>query len=151
MNHRPVIWNPSGPSTIYSTTVPLDKDGSVWKGEYHKAPKYALVPTISDGKFLVPGNFGDSSKGENPNTYYGMDGKPAPLEDAAAEHYSRTKEHLGVFSTPADADKYAEQTHAWMPTGGPEKVYHPSYQGKSNMPLMKKEYEAELQKRQKTK
>lgn len=129
VNHRPVVWNGDGtPSTIFSATIPIGKG------------KWALVPTIVDGKFLTP-------DGKIPN----QKNKRAlsALEDAAADHYKNTGQHLGIFTSQQAADHYAEQTHGWMPNGGSETVFLPTYKGESNMPLTKKEYEAELQQRKK--
>ena len=69
------------------------------------------------------------------------------LEDAAAEQYKKTGQHLGIFNSQEAADAYAERTHAWMPDGSDKQVFTPSYSGESNMPLTKDEYEKELSKR----
>lgn len=124
VNHRPVIWNADGtPSTIYSATVPAG------------GGKWALVPTIADGRFLTP-------DGKIPKE---TDVKAQQaLEDAAYEHYKKTGEHLGVFDSEKAADDYAEKTHAWMPDGSAQKVFQPDYKGESNMPLTQKEYEEKL-------
>lgn len=126
VNHRPVIWNDNGsPSTIYSATIPIG------------GGKWALVPTIANGKFLTP-------NGKIPNE--GDRKALSALEDAAAEQYKKTGEHLGIFKSQQDADRYAERTHAWMPNGGKEKVFTPTYGGESNMPLTRKAYEEALKK-----
>jgi hypothetical protein len=99
-------------------TIPISKDGSVWKGKYEDAPQYALVPSIANGKFLTP-------DGKKPNE---KDKKAMEkLEDAATEHYAKTKEHLGIFATGDAADAYAGATHAYMNDGTNKKVYTPSY------------------------
>lgn len=119
VNHRPGISNADGThSSIFSMTVPVDKNGEVWKGAYDKAPGYALVPSIANGKFLTP-------DGKKPNE---KDKKAmSQLEDAATDYYSKTKQHLGVFASSQAADKYAGQTHAYMNDGTAKKVYTPSY------------------------
>lgn len=127
VNHRPVIWNADGtPSTIFSATVPAGNG------------KFALVPTIVNGKFLTP-------DGKIPKE---SDRKAMQkLEDAAYEHYKKTGEHLGIFNSEKAADDYADKTHAWMPDGGQEKVYLPHYSGESNAPLTRKEYEEWLKRK----
>jgi len=145
VNHRPTINNPDGShSTIFSMTVPIDKNGN--PTEDQNAVAYALVPSIADGKFLLKG----SLKGDK---FYSPDGKDITdkLEDAAADHYANTRQHLGIFARSGKdgyggrfADDYAERTHAYMPNGGNEKVFIPSYAGQSNMPLTRKEYEQAL-------
>ena len=101
---RPVIHNEDGSaSTIYSSTVALDDKGNIWAGDYKKAPRYALIPTIVDGKFLSP-------SGKMP--------KKGSLDEKvmfrrAEEHYEKTREHLGVFTSGKAADDYAETTHDW--------------------------------------
>lgn len=124
VNHRPIIWNDDGsPSTIYSATVPIGNG------------KWALVPTIANGKFLTP-------NGKIPQE--GDRKAASALEDAADEHYKQTGEHLGIFDSQKAADDYANKTHAWMPDGTGQKVYAPNYKGDSNMPLTRKEYEKAL-------
>jgi hypothetical protein len=101
VNHRPVVKNADGShSTIFSMTIPIG-DG-----------RWALVPSIVNGKFLT-------QDGKMPR------GKQAlqQLEDAAAEHFKKTGEHLGIFASQKAADSYAEATHAYMPNGRSEKVY----------------------------
>ena len=115
VNHRPVIINDDGShSTIFSFTVPINKDGSLWNGDYEKAPQYALVPSIAGGKFLTPD--GKKPKESDRNALQ-------KLEDAAANHYQKTNEHLGIFSSEQAADKYATATHSYMPNGGKQKVF----------------------------
>ena len=127
VNHRPVIWNDDGsPSTIFSATIPIGNG------------KWALVPTIANGKFLTP-----SGKIPKESDKKAMQA----LEDAAAEQYKKTGQHLGIFNSQEAADAYAERTHAWMPDGSDKQVFTPSYSGESNMPLTKDEYEKELSKR----
>lgn len=103
VNHRPVVKNADGShSTIFSMTVPAENG------------KWALIPSIVDGKFLTP-------DGKMPN----MADKQAMmrLEDAATEHYKKTGEHLGIFVSPEAADAYASATHAYMPDGTERKVF----------------------------
>lgn len=127
VNHRPVIHNDDGSvSTIFSATVPLDKNGNLWKGKYEEAPQYALVPTIAGGKFFTEDGklpkelLNDSTATEaQKNIARGL------LEDAAGEYYQKTKQHLGIFKTSKAADDFANLTHAWTPTGGKEKVFLP--------------------------
>jgi hypothetical protein len=119
LNHRPGIKNADGThSSIFSMTIPIDKDGSVWKGDYEKAPAYALVPSIANGKFLTP-------DGKKPNERNKK--QMSQLEDAATDYYAKTREHLGVFASSDAADKYAGSTHAYMPDGSAKKIYAPSY------------------------
>lgn len=105
VNNRPVVHNDDGSiSTVFSTRAPLG-DG-----------KWALIPTIVNGKFLTP-------SGKKPN-----EKNPAEmqaLEDAATEHFKKSGEHLGIFDSPDAADKFAEITHAWTPTGTGEQVFLP--------------------------
>jgi hypothetical protein len=118
LNHRPQIKNEDGSSsTIFSMTVPVNKDGSVFKGKYEDAPQYALVPSIANGKFLTP-------DGRKPNERNHK--QMSQLEDAATDHYGKTREHLGLFKTSEDADKYAGLTHAYGADGTDKKVYVPS-------------------------
>lgn len=125
VNHRPQIHNDDGSmSSIYSMTIPIDKDGSPWPGDYDKAPSYALVPSIANGKFLTP-------NGKIPNED-DRDAKSA-LEDAATQYYGKTREHLGIFKSADAADKYATATHAWGNDGTDTEVYAPSYKGDSNL------------------
>lgn len=74
--------------------------------------QWALVPSIVNGKFLTP-------DGKMPK------GKAAlqQLEDAARKHYEKSGEHLGIFSSQQAADKYAEETHSYIPDGSDRKVY----------------------------
>lgn len=126
VNHRPVIWNNDGtPSTIYSATIPIG------------GGKWALVPTIANGRFLTP-------DGRIPKE--GDREAQSALEAEATKQYNSTGEHLGIFDSQQAADAYAERTHGWMPNGRPEQVFTPSYSGESNMPLTRKEYEAALAK-----
>lgn len=133
LNHRPIVTNSDGSkSTIFSVTVPLDKKGEVWKGDYNKAPRYALVPSIVNGKFL-------SSDGKMP-LYANQDPKtltPAQrkireenlskLEGNVRRYYENKHEHLGIFSSSGAADRYAGLTHSYSPDGTEKKVYTPSY------------------------
>jgi hypothetical protein len=119
VNHRPSITNADGShSSIYSVTVPINKNGSLWKGDYAKAPRYALVPSIAKGKFLTP-------DGKMPAR--GNKKAASALEDAAARYYDKTREHLGIFKSSDAADKYAGNTHAYMNDGTNKKVFAPSY------------------------
>jgi hypothetical protein len=121
LNHRPQIKNDDGSSsTIFSVTVPVDKDGSVWKGKYEKAPAYALVPSIVDGKFLTP-NGKIPAKGDKQALQ--------KLEDAATDHYSKSGEHLGIFQTPQAAEKFTDTSHAYGADGGKGYVFVPSGTG----------------------
>ena len=124
VNHRPVIWNADGsPSTIFSATIPIGNG------------KWALVPTIANGRFLTP-------DGMIPRE--GDRKAMGALEDAAIQQFQKTGQHLGIFNSQKAADDYANRTHAWMPNGRPEQVYLPSYSGESNMPLTRAEYEQAL-------
>jgi soluble lytic murein transglycosylase-like protein len=118
VNHRPSITNADGShSSIFSMTIPINKDGSVWKGAYDAAPQYALVPSIANGKFLTP-NGKIPAKGDSKAL--------SALEDKATDYYNQTRQHLGIFSSPDAADQYASQTHAYMNDGSARKVYTPS-------------------------
>jgi len=126
VNHRPVIWNKDGtPSTIFSATIPVGQG------------KWALVPTIANGKFLTP-----SGDIPNENDRKAMSG----LEDRAYDQYQKSGEHLGIFKSQKDADSFANKTHAFMPNGRNEQVYLPSYAGDSNMPLTKGLYQSAVTK-----
>lgn len=122
VNHRPVIWNDDGtPSTVFSATVPISKN------------RWALVPTIADGKFLTP-------NGKMPA--HGDTAAARALEQAALDNYKKTGQHLGVFNSQQAADSFATATHAWMPNGGDEQVFIPKLTpGNSNMPVTRPEYE----------
>lgn len=133
VNHRPSITNSDGSrSSIYSFTIPVNKDGSPWKGEYQDAPAYALVPSISNGKFLTP-------DGKIPPLANKLDWhlsaeqraekkkQLSALEDAATKQYAKTREHLGIFDSDEYADRYAGETHAYTNDGTNKKVYTPSY------------------------
>lgn len=118
VNHRPDVNNDDGSkSTIFSMTVPVNEDGSVWSGVYEKAPAYALVPSIVDGKFLTP-------DGKKPKD--GDKEALQALEDKATDHYADTRQHLGIFSSSAAADKYAGATHDYGNDGTDRKVFTPS-------------------------
>jgi hypothetical protein len=118
VNHRPGITNADGThSSIFSMTVPLNKDGSVWSGAYERAPSYALVPSIANGKFLTP----DGKKPDENNKQ-----QMSQLEDAATQYYAKTRQQLGIFSSGNAADSYAGATHAYMNDGAPNKVFSPS-------------------------
>lgn len=132
VNHRPGIDNADGShSSIFSTTIPLDKDGRVWEGDYDKAAMYALVPTIEHGHFMTKdGKLPPALYcGKDPNSTEATDAK-RHLEDRAGEYYTKTGEHLGMFTSSAAADKYAGQTHAWSNDGTSNKIYTPSYNEK---------------------
>lgn len=137
VNHRPGIDNADGThSSIFSATIPVDTDGSVWKGDYSKAPGYALVPTIEHGKFMTK----DGKL--PPEMYRGKDPDSKPYKDAqealgkrATDYYSATREHLGIFKTGDAADSYANQTHEWVNDGTKNRVYTPSYQQSKPSPI----------------
>ena len=119
VNHRPGIANADGThSSIFSMTIPVNKDGSVWTGDYEKAPAYALVPSIANGKFLTP-----DGKKPNERNKRAM----SQLEDAATDYYAKTRQHLGIFSSGNAADTYAGEIHAYVNDGTEKKVYMPSY------------------------
>lgn len=125
VNHRPQIHNDDGSmSSIYSVTVPLDKDNELWPGKYEKAPKYALVPSIRNGKFLTPDGKIPQKDDQDANE---------AMEDKVHKYYDSAHEHLGIFNSEGAANKYANATHAWGNDGTDQKVYAPSYQGDSNL------------------
>lgn len=105
VNHRPVIQNKDGShSTIFSWTVPIGNG------------QWALVPSIADGKFLTPdGKMPDMTDQKQRTALY----------NAAIAQYKKTGQHLGIFKSEDAANKFAEATHDWMPTGGKEKVFLP--------------------------
>jgi hypothetical protein len=126
VNHRPLIHNADGThSTIDSMTVPIGKDGKSRQWGSPDIAGYALVPSIADGRFLTPDGKIPDAKNKDAQQQ---------LEDAATAYYNKTGQHLGIFKTDKDADKYANQTHAFVPDGTSRKVYHPSYEGESNIP-----------------
>jgi hypothetical protein len=136
VNHRPGITNDDGThSSIFSITVPINKDGSSWKGKYEDAPQYALVPSIANGKFLTPNGKiplnadlpEDEVRKLSPSQQETRQEQLGKLEDAATKYYDKTREHLGIFSSKDAANKYAEATHAYMNDGTDRKVYTPSY------------------------
>ena len=133
VNHRPSITNADGSkSSIFSVTVPLDKDGEVWRGDFDKAPKYALVPSIVNGKFLSPDGKMPLYANKDPKTLTPEQKKIreknlGQLEDRVRNYYEQKHEHLGIFSSSQAADKYAGLTHAYGPDGSDKKVYTPSY------------------------
>ncbi len=123
VNHRIQIKNADGSgSSIFSVTIPLDKTGKAvsWEVSGKANPeidKYALVPGIdNNGRFFTPD--GKKPKGEQ------LDEKG---EREAADYYTKTGQHLGIFRTSQAADRYAGQTHAWTNDGSGKKVYVPSY------------------------
>jgi hypothetical protein len=116
VNHRPEVTNADGThSTIFSVTVPLDREGNAVSWESPAIANYALVPGIVNGRFLTP-------NGKKP---VGKDANGA-LEDRAAENYQHTRQHLGIFKSAEAASKYAGETHAYMPDGTARKVFTPS-------------------------
>lgn len=120
VNHRPSITNEDGShSSIFSMTVPVDQNGDVWKGSYESAPRYALVPSIANGRFLTP-NGKIPVKGDSK----GLEA----LEKKSTDYYDKTREHLGIFASEKAANDYAEKTHAYMNDGTARKVYAPSYE-----------------------
>lgn len=126
VNHRPSILNDDGShSSIYSMTIPIDKDGSVWSGNWDKAPQYALVPSIANGKFMTPDGKIPARSDKAAN---------AALEQNATDYYDKTRQHLGVFDSADAADQYATQTHAYSNDGTGKRVYAPSYSGETNLP-----------------
>ncbi len=133
LNHRPKIVNQDGSvSSIFSVTIPVNKDGSPWKGKYENAPRYALVPSIADGKFLYPGGkmprYADKPDSElTPQQRKQKQRELSILEDAATEHYDKTRQYLGIFKTGDDADRYADKTHAYVSDGSERRIYTPSY------------------------
>jgi hypothetical protein len=134
VNHRIQIKNEDGSgSSIFSVTVPLDKDGKAIPWGSKGISKYALIPGIDEqGKFFTPD--GKKPKGES---YAGTDG-----EDKAAAYYNKTGHHLGIFATSKAADRYAGQTHAYTNDGTDRQVFTPSYEpqnlSKSLAPKKKK-------------
>jgi hypothetical protein len=136
VNHRPVINNADGShSTIFSATIPINKDGSPWEGKYEDAPAYALVPQIAGGKFLTSdGKMPDRNNADQMNA----------LEDAAIEHYAKTGEHLGIFSSGQAADNFAEKTHAYMPNGKGDQVFLPPGAGNPSVAAMDPEQRQKL-------
>lgn len=118
VNHRPSILNADGThSSIFSMTEPINADGSIWNGPYEKAPRYALVPSIANGKFLTP-----DGKKPNENDKAAME----RLEDAARSYYSKTRQQLGIFSSGDAADRYAGATHTYMNDGTTRRIFAPS-------------------------
>lgn len=88
--NRPTVQNADGThSSEYSTSF-QDENG-----------REVLVPTIVNGKFLTP----DGTKPP--------EGSPAEktMFQNAWQHYQQTKENLGQFDNPDDADVYAGQLH----------------------------------------
>jgi hypothetical protein len=124
VNHRPGITNADGShSSIYSMTVPIGKDGSPRSWDAKDINGYALVPSIANGKFLTP----DGKKPDEKNK-----AAMEQLEGAATDYYGKTRQHLGVFKSDKDADRYAGQTHAWVNDGSSKALYAPSYDADEN-------------------
>jgi hypothetical protein len=116
VNHRPIITNADGSkSSIFSMTVPVDASGEPVKWGSPKAAGYALVPSIANGKFL-------SFNGKMPTTQGGM----RQLEAAATDYYRKTRQHLGIFNSPSEADEYATLNHDYGNNGTAARVYAPS-------------------------
>jgi hypothetical protein len=123
VNHRLQIKNADGTgSSIFSVTIPLDGSGKTVPWELSGKPnpaiaKYALVPGIdNNGRFFTP-------DGKKPQSgHLDEDG-----EARAAAYYTKTGQHLGIFSSSDGADKYASHTHAWKNDGTGKKVFVPSY------------------------
>lgn len=87
---RPAVQNMDGTySSEYSTSF-KDKNG-------HEV----LVPTIVDGKFLTP-------DGKKPPE--GSDAEKQMFQKAW-QHYEQTGQNLGKFTSPEDADRYANRLH----------------------------------------
>lgn len=126
VNHRPIVKNDDGTSsTIFSVTVPIGKDGKSRKWDDPGITGYALVPSLANGRFLTP-----DGKKPDENNKEAMQ----KLEDAATDHYDKTREHLGIFKSDKDADTYAGQTHAWLPDNTSRQVYAGSYDEKGDSP-----------------
>lgn len=116
VNHRPTIINADGSrSSIYSMTVPIDKTGMPVAWESPTAASYALVPSIANGRFLSP-------NGKMPTTQQGNQ----QLEDAATRYYGKTRQNLGIFNSPSEADEYAELNHDYGNNGTAQQVFAPS-------------------------
>jgi hypothetical protein len=94
---RPNVKNFDGSSsTEFSISVGDDKGREI------------LLPTVVDGKFLTPdGKIPSNYKDDN--FLDSIQGKA--LAKAAWDHYEKTKENLGKFDNPADADAYAQRLH----------------------------------------
>ena len=144
VNHLPGITNADGShSSIFSMTIPVDKNGNVWKGDYNKAPAYALVPSIANGKFLTPDGkippLADRDDKElTPAQRVAKRQQVGALEDAATKHYAQTRHQLGIFASSDAADKYATATHAYTPDGTDRKVFAPSYEADEHGEPVKK-------------
>jgi hypothetical protein len=94
--NRPAVQNADGTtSSEFSTSFTDENPKSPYYG------KEVIVPTIVNGKFLTP-------DGKKPPP--GSQAEKAMMENART-HYEQTGEHLGVFVTPASADKYADALH----------------------------------------
>lgn len=122
VNHRPNIKNADGSSSsIYSMTVPLGADSSPLPWGHPKITKYALVPSIVNGKFLTP-------NGQMP--VEGDTKANQQLEDEATKYYAKTRQHLGIFKSSEAAGRYAGETHDYGNDGTSRKVYTPSVKRK---------------------
>ena len=116
VNHRPSITNADGSrSSIFSMTVPLDKNASPISWDDPNPASYALVPSIAHGRFLM-------SDGKMPTDDAGI----KRLEKAATDYYGKTRQQLGVFNSPSSADEYATLNHDYGNNGTGTKVYTPS-------------------------
>jgi hypothetical protein len=94
--NRPTVLNGDGShSTEFSTSFTDENKNSPYYG------KEVLMPTVVDGKFLTP----DGTKPPE-----GSQAEHA-MKEAARKHYEETGQHLGVFESPAHADKYANVLH----------------------------------------
>lgn len=131
VNHRVQVKNADGSgSSIFSVTIPLDKNGKAVPWEIAGKPNpaianYALVPGMDvKGRFFT-------SDGKEPKggSYKGTNG-----EERAAAYYNHTGQHLGIFTTADAANQYAGQTHAWTNDGTDKKVFTPSYGEQGNQP-----------------
>lgn len=94
--NRPAVQNADGThSSEFSTSFTDENPKSPYYG------KEVLAPTIVKGKFLTP-------DGKKP-----PEGSPAEkaMLEAARAHYEQTGEQLGVFDSPASADRYADDLH----------------------------------------
>jgi hypothetical protein len=125
---RPFIANDDGShSSEFSTSFTDENKNSPYYG------KEVLAPTIVDGKFLTP------------------DGKKPPegsqaehdMLVKAREHYEQTGQHLGVFESPDQANRYADMLHNRGKKGRPsEASYQSSQERKQKTQQGKAEEEA---------